>query len=131
MKITGTKKLKKQLMEAPKEVRKRLAAANQKSASEALSVARVLISPSSKSGKSYNDLFIETEDQGLTVAVQAAKPEKEDQIRAGAIEFGRKKGDKGTTTGKKYLRGARAYIAKKHLNRIRYAIRKGLQEAVR
>ena len=74
-------------------------------------------------------IYTQYDNSGLTGSIEAAPPRKEPQIKAKAVEGGRKKGDRGTTTPNHYMNTARAFMAKKFTSRVKAAIKKAAREA--
>jgi hypothetical protein len=128
MKVVGADKLTRQLRALPKAQRSHVVKALAKSAVEGERVARTLVPVDS--GDLKSGIHTKSQDEGMTVSVEAAPEDKQSQIKAKAVEFGRKKGDRGTTDPRPYMRRTQAYLAKRHKNRVKRAINKAVKEVV-
>ena len=127
MRIDGAKKLQSQLRNAPEAVRKNLQKAIRLNTEQAASMARRLVPVASGELKGW--IHTKYESDGLTGSVEAAPPTKEAQTKANAVEFGRKKGDRGTTAAQPYIRLAQKTQVPKFQRSVKSAIRRGLKEA--
>ena len=110
----------------PRAQRKHMRDALDKSAKETLRFARILVPTDSGSLKSQ--MHILKQDDGLTVAVEAARKTREDQTKARAIHAGRRKGERGTTVGVPFMRRAQKMVAAKHKGRVSRALSKAKRE---
>lgn len=128
MKVTGAAKLTRQLKSLPQKQRVYVVKALSKSADEGVKVARTLVPVDQ--GDLKSGIHKKSQDEGMTVSVEAAPATKEAQIKAKAVEFGRKKGARGTTQPNPYMRRTQAYLAKRVKGRIKRAIRKAAKEVV-
>lgn len=127
MRIDGAKKLQSQLRNAPEAVRNNLQKAIRLNTEQAASMARRLVPVASGELKGW--IHTKYESDGLTGSVEAAPPTKEAQTKANAVEFGRKKGDRGTTAAQPYIRLAQKTQVPKFQRSVKSAIRRGLKEA--
>ena len=127
MRVTGADKLAKQFRKMPKTVEARLVKTVKRNTESTARLARGLVPEDSGELKSW--IFTEYEEGGLVGSVEAAPPTKEAQIKARAVEFGRKNGERGVTEPSPYLRIAQQHTGKKFQRAVKAAIRKGLKEA--
>ena len=125
MKITGQKKLVKQMRQMPRSVRTHVSKAIIKSTEEGAKVARTLVPVDS--GELKSGIHTEYRNGGMTGIVQAAQ--RGEQAKAYSVEFGRKQGDRGTTAAHPYIRTAQSYVATKNKGRINRAINAAAKEA--
>lgn len=127
MKVDGASKLAKQLRDAPEAVHRNVVKSIKLNTEQAAKMARSLVPV--KSGQLKSWIFTQYDDGGMIGSVEAAPPTKEAQTKANAVEFGRQKGNRGTTAAQPYIRTAQKLQAKKFNNSIKSAIRRGLKEA--
>lgn len=127
MKITGDKKLRAQLSKLPVKSQHRIAQAVRRSTEEGARVARALAPV--REGYTKGDIFTIYDPDGMRGSVEAAGPTKDEQIRAGAIEFGRKKGERGTTAPQPYIRPAQEFVGRKFGRSIKRAVNRALKDA--
>lgn len=127
MKITGDKKLRAQLAALPVKAQHRIAQTVKRSTEEGARVARALAPI--REGYTKGDIFTKYDPDGMRGSVEAAGPTKEEQIRASAIEYGRKNGERGTTAPQPYIRPAQAFVGRKFGRAIRNALRRALKDA--
>lgn len=127
MKITGDKKLRAQLAALPVKSQHRIAQAIRRSTEEGARVARALAPI--REGYTKGDIFTQYEPDGMRASVEAAGPTKDEQIRAGAIEFGRRNGIRGQTAPQPYIRPAQEFLGKKFGRTIRNAVNRALKDA--
>jgi hypothetical protein len=127
MRIGGADKLQKQFRKIPKTVEARLVKTVRLNTERTARLARALAPVDS--GETKSNIFTQYDEGGLVGSVEAAPPTKEAQIKARSIEFGRKKGNRGTTAPSPYMRIAQQHTGRKFQNSIKAAIRKGLKEA--
>ena len=116
-----SKEVREALKKLPAAYEKNIIDAQEKSAKEALKFMRIL-APGKASGELKSEMYINREDGGRRIAAEAAEPNKEDQIKAVAIHAGRKRGNRGTTTGIPYVGRARGMIKMKHKGRVTRAL---------
>lgn len=128
MKVTGHKKLARQLGSLPAATRANVAKAIAKSTEEGARVARTL-APST-TNETRDAITTEYSNHGLTgvVVVVASDTSREEKDKRYSIEHGRKKGDRGTTEGYHFVHRTRQYLGKKNRARIKRAIRKAVRE---
>jgi len=126
--ITGDKKLIRKLSDLPVKVQHRVAQAVKRNTEEGARVARALAPI--REGYTKGDIFTQYEPDGMKGSVEAARPFKDEQIRAGAIEFGRKRGLRGTTAPQPYIRPAQEFLGKKFGRSIRRAVKKAAKESM-
>lgn len=131
MKVTGSKKLIRQLGDLPEATRGQLVKAIAKSTEEGARVARVLAPDTT--GETRDGITTEYRDGGLTgeVVVVASDAPRAEKDRAYSIEHGRKKGSRGTTEGYHHVRRTRQYLGKKWQGRIKRAVNKAVKEVSR
>lgn len=127
MKLFGADKLVKQMRAVPAEVRVAVSAAVKKGTEETANIARTLAPVST--GETKSMIFTKYSDDGMSASVEAAPETKDEQIKTRAIEFGRRKGNKGTTQAHSYIRRAQAYTAKKFKASVKRAMNKALKAA--
>lgn len=127
MKVSGAEKLARQLRTMPKAVEDNLKKSIKTNTEQAANMARRLVPV--KSGELKNWIFTKYADEGLIGSVEAAPPTKEAQTKANAVEFGRKKGNRGTTAAQPYIRLAQKTQVPKFQRSVKSAIRRGLKEA--
>lgn len=127
MKVSGAAKLAKQLRDMPEAVNANLKKSVRLNTEQAASMARRLVPV--KSGELKSWIFTKYEDDGLIGSVEAAAPVKADQIKAKAVEFGRQKGNRGTTAAQPYIRLAQKTQGPKFARSIKSAVRRGMKEA--
>ena len=128
MRITGDRKLTRQLTAMKERSRDKLRGAVKRNAEEGERVARALAPV--RDGRTKRDIFIVYALDGLSAGVEAAQPTRDAQKRALAIEFGRKKGARGTTAAQPYIRPAQTYLKKRFRRSIGTAIRNAAKEVV-
>ena len=127
MKIMGAKKLAKELRQLPDSVRVHVSKAIKRNTEQGAKIARTLAPIDT--GELKNWIFTQYSNDGMTGSVEAAPPKEEAQMKAMAVEFGRSKGDRGTTEPNSYIRTARSFLAKKFKSSIKSALRKAAREA--
>lgn len=120
-------KLVKQLSAMPKAVERNLVKAIRLNTEQAAKMARRLVPV--KSGELRNWIYTVYEIDGLTGSVEAAPPTKQAQTKANAVEFGREKGNRGTTNAQPYIRTAQKLQGKKFGRSIKSAVNRGMKEA--
>lgn len=128
--ITGDKKLRAQLAALPVKSQHRIAQAIKRSTEEGARVARALAGPYARTGETQGDIFTKYDPDGMRGSVEAAGSTRDEQVRAGAIEFGRKSGVRGTTAPQPYIRPAQEYVGRKFGRSIRNAVRRAIKDAV-
>jgi hypothetical protein len=128
VKLTGDRKLIMKLSQLPAIQRDYLRKTIQRNTEEGARVARALAPLGT--GETKADIFTQYALDGMRASVEAAQPTKEAQIRAKAIEFGRKNGLRGTTAPQPYIRPTQEYLGKRFGRSIRRAIKKAAKEAM-
>ena len=129
MKITGHKKLARQLRSMPDASRKHVTQMLAKSGQEAVRVAKVLVPEDT--GDLESSIRYETHDQGMTVEVIAGHDDRESQIQARTVEGGRSPGSStGGMAAQPFMNPTKKYLAKRHRARVKRAINKAAKEAV-
>ena len=127
MMVTGGKKLASQFKKMPVTVRKNLVKSVGRNTEQVARTAKGLVPVAS--GELKGGIFTQYDDGGLTGSVEAAQPNGPDQRKANAVEFGRTKGNRGTTVERPYIRLAQKLQGKKFRNSMKAAIRRGMKEA--
>lgn len=125
--ILGMKQLKRTMQKAPAAVRVEARKAVIKSVTEGVALAKTLAPD--VSGETKANIRAKYDTDFLAGSVEAAASAKQEQIRAKAIEFGRKKGDKGTADPHPYIQPTQEYLGKRFKGRVSRAIRKGVRAA--
>jgi hypothetical protein len=123
MKVTGGKKLSKQLRELPDAVRADVEKAIRRNTEAGARMARQLVPVASGQLKGWIFTKYDFQD-GVRGSVEAAPPTKEAQIKARAVEFGRTKGDRGETSPAPYMRIMQKHMAKRFKASIKAAVNK-------
>lgn len=129
MRVTGTKGLLRQLGQLPAAVERNVIKSVRLNTEQAARLAKVLVPV--KSGDLKAGIYTKYDNGGLVGSVEAAAPTKEAQTKANAVEFGRKKGNRGTTSPHPFIRPAQATQAPKFRKSVKSAVRRGLKEATR
>jgi len=129
VRVTGAKKLQRQLRELPEDVREEVAKVIRRNTEAGARMARHLVPVNSGELKNWIYTKYDTED-GFRGSVEAAPPTKEAQIKARAVEFGRTKGNRGVTNPAPYMQIMQKHMGKRFKNSIRNAIRKAARSAV-
>lgn len=127
MKVAGASKLAKQLRDAPEAVHANVKKSVFRNTEQAARMARSLVPV--KTGELKSWIFTKYDDDGMVGSVEAAPPSRDEQIKAKAVEFGRKKGNRGTTAAQPYIRTAQKLQVPKFNKSVKSAIRRGLKEA--
>lgn len=126
MKVDAAKLIK-QLAEMPKAVERNLVKSIRTNTEQTAKNAQRLVP--AKSGELRGWIHTVYDADGLTASVEAAPPTKEAQTKARAVEFGRQKGNRGTTAAQPYIRLAQKLQGKKFSTSIKSAVRRGMKEA--
>jgi hypothetical protein len=126
MKVDAAKLIK-QMEAMPKAVERNLVKSVRLNTEQAANMARRLVP--TKSGELRGWIHTVYEADGLTASVEAAPPTKEAQTKANAVEFGRQKGNRGTTAAQPYIRIAQKLQGKKFAKSIKSAVNRGMKEA--
>jgi hypothetical protein len=131
MKLLGAKKLARQLSDLPDTVRGNIGSTIEKQVKRGVRVARTLVPVDTGQLKGWITGRVEKTDNGVYGIIDAAPDTKKAQQKARAVEFGRTKGNRGTTDANPYLRTTQSYLAKSYRSAVRRAINKAAKEAVR
>jgi hypothetical protein len=123
MRVSGDRRLRRQLGELPDEIRKDVEKAIRRNTEAGARLARKLVPVDKGQLKAWIFTKYDTEN-GFRGSVEAAPPTKEAQIKARAVEFGRTKGERGTTSPAPYMRIMQKHLGKRFRNSIQAAIRK-------
>jgi hypothetical protein len=123
MRVSGDIRLRRQLRELPEEVRNEVEKTIRRNTEAGARLARKLVPVDKGQLKAWIFTKYDTED-GFRGSVEAAPPTKEAQIKARAVEFGRTKGERGTTSPAPYMRIMQKHLGKRFRNSIRAAIKK-------
>lgn len=121
------KGLLRQLGKLPDAIERNLIKSVRLNTEQAARLARVLVPV--KSGDLKAGIHTKYDEAGLVGSVEAAAPTKEAQTKANAVEFGRKKGNRGTTSPHPFIRPAQATQAPKFRKSVKSAVRRGMKEA--
>jgi len=127
VKVTGALKLMKQFDKMPDTVHKNLRKSIHRNTEQAARTARGLVPVVSGELKGW--IFTQYADGGMTGSVEAAQFNGPDQRKANVVEFGRTKGNRGTTEAQPYIQLAQKLQGKKFANSMKAAIRRGIKEA--
>ena len=127
MRVTGAKKLQRQLSDLPEDVRAEVAKVIRRNTEAGARMARQLVPVQSGELKGWIHTKYDTQD-GFRGSVEAAPPTKEAQIKARSVEFGRTKGNRGTTNAAPYMRIMQSHLGKRFKNNIRNAIRRAARK---
>ena len=127
MRVTGARKLQRQLSELPEEVRAEVAKVIRRNTEAGARMARQLVPVQSGELKGWIHTKYDTED-GFRGSVEAAPPTKEAQIKARSVEFGRREGNRGVTNPAPYMRIMQSHLGKRFKNNIRNAIRRAARK---
>jgi len=123
MRVSGDRRLRRQLRELPEEVRNEVEKIIRRNTEAGARLARKLVPVDSGQLKAWIFTKYDTEN-GFRGSVEAAPPTKEAQIKARSVEFGRTKGERGQTSPAPYMRIMQKHLGKRFRNSIRAAIRK-------
>lgn len=129
MRLENDQRLIAKLMKLPVKEQARIARAIRTNTEKTAKIARALAPV--REGYTKGDIHTKYEPSGMRASVEAARPTKDEQIRAGAIEFGRKKGIRGTTHPQPYIRPAQGYMGRRFARSIRRALKKAVSESMR
>lgn len=131
MKLLGAKKLARQLSDLPDTVRGNIGSTIEKQVKRGVRVARTLVAVDTGQLKGWITGRVEKTDNGVYGIIDAAHDAKKAQQKARAVEFGRTKGNRGTTDANPYIRTTQSYLAKSYRSAVKRAINKAAKEAVR
>lgn len=130
------KKLKRTLRQAPRKVQDEARKAVVKSTVEGVRLAKTLAP--NVTGRTRDTIYAKYSADRLVGSVEAAPPTKDEQTRAKAIEFGRKKGAGGKqrtnrvdVPGQPFIQPTENYLEARHARRVARGIRKGIKDASR
>ena len=129
MKVTGAKKLSRQFRKMPDSVKDQMIKSIKRNTEATARLARGLVPVDSGQLKGWIHTKYENSDGVYQGSVEAAPPERDAQIKARSVEFGRKKGDRGTTAAQPYIRLAEKVQAPKFKKSMRAAMRRGIKKA--
>lgn len=129
MRVTGAKKLAKQFDQMPDKVEAQIVKSIRRNTEAAARLARSLVPVASGELKGWIHTKYEKRPGEYLGSVEAAPPTKEAQTKANAVEFGREKGNRGTTAAQPYIRLAQKQQGPKFKKSIKSAIRRGIKEA--
>ena len=128
MRITGAKKLQRQLRDLPDEIHVEIEKTIRRNTEAGARMARQLVPVASGELKSWIFTQYDSED-GIRGSIEAAQPTAEAQKKARAVEFGRKKGNRGTTNPSPYMRIMQRHLRKRFKNSIKLAVKKAAKRA--
>lgn len=128
MRVTGSKKLQRQLRDLPDEIHAEIEKTIRRNTEAGARMARQLVPVESGELKGWIYTKYDTED-GFRGSVEAAPATAEAQKKARAVEFGRKKGNRGTTSPAPYMRIMQRHLAKRFRGSIKAAVNKAAKRA--
>lgn len=130
MKITGVKKLNKQLKQVAPNVREEIAKTSKRSVKRYANFARKIapVGATGETKKVINDQVIANE-KGVFGFVNFARPTKDSAMRQAAISYGRENGNRGQTAGYQYIKTTRTFIGDKFKRAMKNAARRGMKKA--
>lgn len=128
MRVTGAKKLTRQLSSLPAVQRRHVAAAVRKSVEEGVRVARSLAPD--VTGETRAEIKAEFSADGMSgvIVVIDTDAGAEEKAAAYSKEHGRKRGERGSTAGFHYVYRTRQYLAKRWKSRLKRAVKKAAKE---
>lgn len=129
MKVTGQRKLIKQLKKMPVEVRDELEKATTRSSKRFANFARRLAPVASGESRDAINSQVVIADTGVMGFVNFNRGTYDSAIRQASISYGRSKGDRGTTGGYQYIQTTRNFIGKKYQRAVARAIKIGLEKS--
>jgi len=129
VRVTGAKKLRKQFDKMPDAVEKQMVKAIKRNTEAAARLAKALVPVDSGQLKGWIHTKYENRDGVYQGAVEAAPKERDAQIKANAVEFGRINGNRGTTAAQPYIRLAQQQQVAKFKKSMKSAIKRGIKEA--
>jgi len=130
MNVTGAKKLAKQFDKMPEAVERQIVKSIKRNTEAAARLARNLVPVDSGELRGWIYTKYERGNHEFLGSVEAAPPSRDEQIKAKAVEFGRIKGNRGTTEAQPYIRLAQKLQGPKFKKAIKSAIKRGIKEAV-
>jgi osmotically-inducible protein OsmY len=119
----------KQFDKMPESVEKRLVKSIRRNTEAAARLAKALVPVESGQLKGWIHTKYENGDGVYQGSVEAAPPTRDAQIKAKVVEFGRKKGIRGTTAAQPYIRLAQKQQGPKFKKSIKAAIKRGIKDA--
>lgn len=128
MRVEGARKLRRQLSDLPVEVRDEVSKTIRRNTEAGARLARQLVPVASGELKGW--IYTKYNPGGMTASIEAAPDTKDAQIKARAVEFGRKQGLRGTTSPAPYMRIMQQHLGKRFRNSIKRAIKKAAKQAV-
>jgi hypothetical protein len=128
MRVEGAKRLSRQLKDLPVEVRAEVSKTIRRNTEAGARLARQLVPVDS--GELLGWIFTKYNPGGLTASIEAAPDTAAAQKKARAVEFGRKKGNRGTTEPAPYMRIMQSHLGKRFRTSIKRAIKKAAKQAV-
>lgn len=130
MKVTGARKLKKQLKQVAPKVREEIEKTSARAVKRYANFARK-IAPVGATGETkevINDQ-ISANEKGVFAFVNFARPTKDSAIRQASISYGRENGNRGKTFGYQYIKTTRTFIGDKFKRGVENAVRRGMKKA--
>lgn len=128
MRVEGTRRLRRQLQDLPEEIKGEITKTIRRNTEAGARLARQLVPVASGELKGW--IFTKYDNGGLTASIEAAPDTAEAQKKARAVEFGRQKGNRGTTSPAPYMRIMQQHLGKRFRNNIKRAIKKAAKQAV-
>lgn len=130
MKIKGVKKLNKQLGKMDSLVREEIKTSTKRAAKRFANFARK-VAPQGATGETKKVINhqIDVSEHGVFGFVNFAEPNKQSAVRQAAINYGRKKGDRGKTAGYQYIQTTRSFIGDKYKRGMKNVVRRGMKKA--
>lgn len=128
MRLIGAKKLQRQLRDLPKEIHSEVEKTIRRNTEAGARMARQLVPVASGELKGWIHTQYDTQD-GFRGSIEAAPATEKGQKKARAVEFGRKKGKRGTTSPAPYMRIMQRHLRKRFRNSIKAAVRKAARRS--
>lgn len=123
MRITGAKKLQRQLRDLPDEIHAEIEKTIRRNTEAGARMARQLVPVASGELKGW--IYTKYDNEGgFRGSIEAAPETAEAQKKARAVEFGREKGNRGKTNPAPYMRIMQGHMAKRFRNSIKTAVNK-------
>ena len=126
MRVTGAKKLQRQLSELPDEVRNQIAKVIRRNIEAGARMARQLVPVDSGELKKW--IHTQYDRDGMRGSVEAAPPTAEAQIKARSVEGGATRAKRGQTNPSPYMNIMQRHLAKRHRNNVQRAINKAARK---
>ena len=134
MKIVGSKKLIKQLGDLPEATHAALRKSIKNNAKYGERKAKSLVPINTKTGSGKTKAGISSnvyEDKNAIYGfINFADGTKKDAIRIASINYGREKGDRGTTEGYNFIGITKLLVAKRSSNSIKRIMKKAIKDAM-